>query len=127
MYNAIQNTRPPQGARVVVAAECWHTSMVPLMQEVKATVGGHPVYISFCIDGVDPAFCPGTGTPEIGGLTIIQALEIVRGCRGMNVVGGDMVEVILYITNGLLFYITQTLFNFKPSQLHQSFLHPRNQ
>jgi guanidinobutyrase len=51
------------------------------------------VYITFDIDGVDPAFAGGTGTPEIGGLTVPQALEIVRGCRGLNVVGGDLVEV----------------------------------
>ena len=51
------------------------------------------VYISFDIDGIDPAYAPGTGTAEIGGLTVPQALEIVRGCRGMNVVGGDLVEV----------------------------------
>jgi len=82
-----------QGVRTVLASECWHKSLTPLMEEVKATVGSHPVYISFDIDGLDPAFCPGMGTPEIGGLTSIQALEIVRGCRGMNVVGGDMVEV----------------------------------
>ena len=45
-------------------------------------VGGGPVYLSFDIDGLDPSFAPGTGTPEIGGLTTIQALEIIRGCRG---------------------------------------------
>ena len=56
-------------------------------------MGSGPVYISFDIDGLDPAFAPGTGTPEIGGLTIHQGLEIIRGCRGMQVVGGDLVEV----------------------------------
>ena len=44
------------------------------------------------IDGLDPAFAPGTGTPEIGGLTSIQGLEIIRGCQGLNIVGGDLVE-----------------------------------
>jgi len=42
---------------------------------------------------VDPAFAPGTGTPEVGGLSVQQGLEIVRGCRGLNLVGGDLVEV----------------------------------
>ena len=42
---------------------------------------------------LDPAFAPGTGTPEIGGLTVIQAIEILRGCRGLNIIGGDLVEV----------------------------------
>ena len=47
----------------------------------------------FDIDGLDPSFAPGTGTPEIGGLTVPQALEIIRGCRGLNLVGCDLVEV----------------------------------
>jgi len=63
------------------------------MEEVRAQMGEHPVYVSFDIDGLDPAFAPGTGTPEIGGLTAIQGIEILRGCRGLNLVGGDMVEI----------------------------------
>jgi guanidinobutyrase len=51
------------------------------------------VYLSFDIDGIDPAFAPGTGTPEVGGLTSIQALEIIRGARGLDLVGADLVEV----------------------------------
>ncbi len=82
-----------QGFRVVQAEECWHKSLVPLMEEVRAQVGGGPVYVSFDIDGIDPAFAPGTGTPEIGGLTGIQGIEILRGCRGLEIVGGDLVEV----------------------------------
>jgi guanidinobutyrase len=82
-----------QGFRVVQAEECWHRSLAPLMAEVREQVGGGPVYLSFDIDSLDPAFAPGTGTPEIGGLTVMQGLEIVRGCRGMDLVGGDLVEV----------------------------------
>ena len=82
-----------QGFRVVQAEECWHKSLAPLMAEVRKQMGDGPVYISFDIDGLDPAFAPGTGTPEIGGLTIHQGLEIIRGCRSMNVIGGDLVEV----------------------------------
>lgn len=82
-----------QGFRVVQAEECWHQSLTPLMQEIRAQLGSGPVYISFDIDGLDPAFAPGTGTPEIGGLTVPQALEIIRGCRGLNIIGGDLVEV----------------------------------
>ena len=82
-----------QGFRVVQAEECWHKSLVPLMEEVRAQIGGGPVYVSFDIDGIDPAFAPGTGTPEIGGLTGIQGIEILRGCRGLEIVGGDLVEV----------------------------------
>ena len=82
-----------QGFRVVQAEECWHKSLNPLMAEVREQMGSGPVYISFDIDGLDPAYAPGTGTPEIGGLTTIQGLEIIRGCRGLDIVGGDLVEV----------------------------------
>lgn len=82
-----------KGWTVVQAEECWHKSLVPLMQQVKATIGDAPVYLSFDIDSLDPAFAPGTGTVEPGGLTIWQAYEIVRGCAGLNLVGADLVEV----------------------------------
>jgi guanidinobutyrase len=82
-----------QGFRVVQAEECWHRSLTPLMAEIREQVGGGPVYFSFDIDGLDPAFAGGTGTPEIAGLTTPQALEIIRGCRGLDIVGGDLVEV----------------------------------
>ena len=82
-----------QGFRVEQAEDCWHKSLTPLMAEVREQMGGGPVYISFDIDGLDPSVAPGTGTVEMGGLTSIQGLEIVRGCRGLNVDGGDLVEV----------------------------------
>lgn len=82
-----------QGFRVVTADECWYKSLTPLMQEIREQVGDGPVYLSFDIDGIDPAYAPGTGTAEIAGLTVPQALEIIRGCRGMNIVGCDLVEV----------------------------------
>ncbi|WP_428774859.1 agmatinase [Vibrio sp.] len=82
-----------QGFRVVQAEECWYKSLAPLMAEVRQQLGDGPVYISFDIDGLDPAFAPGTGTAEVGGLTVHQGLEIVRGCKGLNVIGGDLVEV----------------------------------
>ncbi len=82
-----------QGFRVVQATECWNKSLAPLMKEVRKQLGKGPVYISFDIDGLDPSFAPGTGTPEIGGLTSAQGQEIVRGCRGLDVIGGDLVEV----------------------------------
>jgi guanidinobutyrase len=82
-----------QGFRVVQAEECWHESLAPLMAEVREQLGGGPVYLSFDIDSLDPAFAPGTGTPEVGGLTVMQGLEIIRGCRGLDLVGCDLVEV----------------------------------
>ncbi len=90
-----------QGFRVVPAEECWHRSLTPLMQEVREQLGAGPVYLSFDIDGLDPAFAPGTGTPEIGGLSVVQGLEIVRGCAGLELVGADLVEVApVYDTSG---------------------------
>jgi len=82
-----------QGFRVVQAEECWHKSLTPLMDEVRRQMGKGPVYLSFDIDSLDPAFAPGTGTPEIGGLTTIQGIEIIRGTWGLDLVGCDLVEV----------------------------------
>ena len=90
-----------QGVRVVQAEECWYKSLAPLMSEVREQLGQGPVYLTFDIDGLDPAYAPGTGTPEIGGLSIHQGLEIVRGCRGLELIGGDLVEVApAYDTSG---------------------------
>jgi guanidinobutyrase len=82
-----------QGFTVVQAEECWNKSLAPLMEHVRSIIRSHPVYLTYDIDSLDPAFAPGTGTVEIGGLTTWQALEIIRGCRGLNLVGGDLVEV----------------------------------
>lgn len=82
-----------QGFRLLTAEQCWYKSLEPLMAEVREMMGVGPVYLSFDIDGIDPAWAPGTGTPEVGGLTSIQGLEIVRGCKGLNLIGADLVEV----------------------------------
>jgi len=82
-----------QGFTVVQAHEVWYQSLAPLMARVRECIGQAPCYLSFDIDGIDPAFAGGTGTPEIGGLSVPQALEIIRGCRGLNLVGADLVEV----------------------------------
>ena len=81
------------GFHVVEAEDCWNKSLVPLMDVVRERAGDVPTYISLDIDGLDPACAPGTGTPEPGGLTTSQALEIIRGCHGLNVIGADVVEV----------------------------------
>ncbi|XP_074831993.1 agmatinase, mitochondrial-like isoform X2 [Carettochelys insculpta] len=81
-----------QGFRIVPAENCWLKSLVPLMGEVRQQMGAKPIYISFDIDALDPAYDPGTGAPEIAGLTPAQALEIIRGCKGLNIVGCDLVE-----------------------------------
>lgn len=82
-----------KGWTIVPAEDCWYKSLAPLMQDIRAKIGDVPVYLSFDIDSLDPAFAPGTGTVEVGGLTTIQGLEIIRGCMGLNLVGGDLVEV----------------------------------
>jgi guanidinopropionase len=64
-----------------------------VIAKAREVVGDGPVYVTFDVDGLDPAFAPGTGTPEIGGLTTREALEILHGLKGLNVVGGDVVEV----------------------------------
>ena len=76
-----------------LAHELWHKSLTPLASDIKAKIGNHKTYISYDIDSLDPSFAPGTGTPEIGGLTTMQAMELIRGLRGLNIVGCDMVEV----------------------------------
>lgn len=82
-----------QGFTIVPAHELWYQSLAPLMARVRERIGETPCYISFDIDGLDPSFAGGTGTPEVGGLSVPQGLEIIRGCRGLNIVGGDLVEV----------------------------------
>lgn len=75
------------------AHELWGRSLANLGAEIRRDIGDLPVYLTYDIDSLDPAYAPGTGTPEIGGLTTPQALELIRSFRGLNIVGGDMVEV----------------------------------
>ena len=82
-----------QGFHVVRAEELWNKSASPTMEFVRSHLGGGPAYVSFDVDALDPAVAPGTGTWEPGGLTSVQALEIIRGLRGLDVVGCDLVEV----------------------------------
>jgi guanidinobutyrase len=81
------------GARVVPIEQCWHRSLAAVMDEVREQLADGPVYVTFDIDGLDPSIAPGTGTPEIAGLTGPQGVEIIRGCHGLDLVGCDVVEV----------------------------------
>ncbi|MEP2031115.1 MAG: agmatinase [Paracoccaceae bacterium] len=82
------------GFQMHLAHELWHRNLTPLGAEIRREIGEDvPVYISYDIDSLDPAYAPGTGTPEIGGLSTAQAMELIRALRGLNVVGCDMVEV----------------------------------
>lgn len=76
-----------------IAPDIWHKSLTPLAEEIKSRIGNQKTYITYDIDSLDPSFAPGTGTPEIGGLTTPQAMELIRGLRGLNIVGCDLVEV----------------------------------
>jgi len=76
-----------------LAPDLWHKSLTSLGKEIAENVGDQPCYITYDIDSLDPCFAPGTGTPEIGGLTTMQAMELIRSLNGLNVVGCDLVEV----------------------------------
>lgn len=81
------------GFHVETCDTLWQKSLTPLAERIRANVGSRPVYLSFDIDSLDPAYAPGTGTPEIAGLTPPQALQLIRGLRGVNLIGCDLVEV----------------------------------
>ena len=81
------------GMNVIDARECHEIGVTRIVEKVKAIVGDNPVYLTFDIDALDPAFAPGTGTPVWGGLASWQAAAILRDLAGVNLVGGDVVEV----------------------------------
>ena len=64
-----------------------------VIQEARRVVGEGPVYVSFDVDGLDPVYAPGTGTPEVGGFSTYEAQQMIRGLCGLHLVGGDVVEV----------------------------------
>jgi len=64
-----------------------------VIAKAREVVGDGPVYVTFDVDALDPAFAPGTGTPEVGGMSSREAIQILRGLKGLNIVGGDVVEV----------------------------------
>jgi guanidinopropionase len=82
-----------RGVRIVTIDELMDRGCEAVMAEARAIVGDAPVYVSFDIDGLDPAFAPGTGTPEIGGFTTHQAQRMIRALQGLDLVGADLVEV----------------------------------
>ncbi len=81
------------GINIIDAREVHELGPVATAQKIKGILGDHPTYLSFDIDGLDPAFAPGTGTPVWGGLTSAQASIMLRDIVGVHVVGGDIVEV----------------------------------
>jgi guanidinopropionase len=81
------------GMTVIHAEEFMQLGVARTVRRIRDVVGAGPVYVSFDVDSLDPAFAPGTGTPEAGGLSTREAIELVRGCAGLDVIGGDVVEV----------------------------------
>jgi len=81
------------GIRMIYIEEFSKIGVENVIDEARKMVGNQRTYISFDIDGIDPAFAPGTGTPEIGGILPIEAQRLIRGLRGLNIVGADIVEV----------------------------------
>ncbi|KIC44583.1 MAG: agmatinase [Ruegeria sp.] len=81
------------GVNIIDAREVYEAGPAAVAQKIKGILGDNPVYLSFDIDGLDPAFAPGTGTPVWGGLSSIQAQIILRDIAGINIKGGDVVEV----------------------------------
>ncbi|WP_417813651.1 agmatinase [Thalassospira alkalitolerans] len=82
-----------QGVRIIRIEEVEDRGIADVMKEARTIVGTQPTYVSFDIDAIDPAFAPGTGTPEIGGFTSREAQRMVRMLDGLNLVGADLVEV----------------------------------
>ena len=81
------------GMRVIFMEEFSKIGVDAVIAEARRVVGDGPTYISFDVDGLDPVYAPGTGTPEVGGLTTIEAQALLRGLRGLDLWGGDVVEV----------------------------------
>jgi agmatinase len=81
------------GVNVIDAREVHETGAAAVVKKIRGVVGDRPTYLTFDIDCLDPAFAPGTGTPVWGGLASWQVAAILRDLAGINLVGGDVVEV----------------------------------
>ncbi len=81
------------GVRLMRIEEAKELGPQKVMEIARMVAGDGPTYVSFDIDMLDPVYAPGTGTPEIGGFTTFEAQQLVRGLRGLNIIGADVVEV----------------------------------
>ena len=88
-YDYVRET----GIRMIAIEEYFEMGVDAVIEEARRVVGDGTTYISFDVDGLDPVYAPGTGTPEIGGYSTFDAQTMIRGLRGLNLVGGDVVEV----------------------------------
>ena len=82
------------GFKIVTMSAVRDMGLSRLIEIIKSRIGQNKVYVTFDIDVVDPAFAPGTGTPEVGGFTSAEAIDLIRGLKGLNFVGFDVVEVL---------------------------------
>ena len=81
------------GVNIIDAAQVHRQGPEETVQQIKEILGNNPTYLTWDIDALDPAYAPGTGTPVWGGLTSAQAAAMLRGLAGINIMGGDVVEV----------------------------------
>ena len=81
------------GMRVIFMEDFAAMGVEQVIAEARRVVGDGPTYISFDVDGLDPVYAPGTGTPEVGGMTTVDAQRLLHGLRGLHLIGGDVVEV----------------------------------
>lgn len=81
------------GARMITFDEFHRVGLDAVVRQIHSRVGDRATYVTLDIDAVDPAFAPGTGTPEVGGFSSYEMLQLVRGLRGLNLIGFDLVEV----------------------------------
>jgi agmatinase len=81
------------GMTVIYMEDFMRMGLEAVAEKARAVVGDGPVYVSVDVDGFDPAYAPGTGTPEAGGLTAREGLALLRALRGLHIVGADVVEV----------------------------------
>lgn len=81
------------GFKIIHSQEFQENSMTEIARRIRTRVGDVPVYISIDIDVIDPGLAPGTGTPEVGGITTRELFMVLRGLKGLKIVGGDVVEV----------------------------------
>ena len=82
-----------QGIRIIGIEEYFRLGPEKVIAEARRVVGDGPTYVSFDVDSLDPVYAPGTGTPEIGGFSTFEAQQMIRGLRGLDLIGGDVVEV----------------------------------
>jgi agmatinase len=91
--NDLKNTRA-MGFQIITAEEMHRSGIFELPQQILARASNQPVFLSFDIDFLDPAYAPGTGTPEVGGFATWQAQYLLRGLAGLKIVAADVVEVL---------------------------------